>query len=293
MAPLIETITPENLAEAEVLASREARRFRGRSGWYGTNGLAGHLTGKLGEWAVFQWAQRLGIPTRGLFRAAAARRSADVTLAGVPIEVKSFRSEVWSRLGGCVSTYQLESILTKSALVFFCRVSATGDARTVEVVGWIDSGMVPASGLPVLDRSLRANIRVQHEDMKPVWPLVDVFSDIADGLAQAWQPPGPKDNAVAVCSKGHTTYYGHCWGCDVDTKHAPSWVIVGSEAHHRMHAGSAELVREAHGGWPPFKNATRRKRFVDVVWRHPPCWYCFGRPDELGDLNAAILEPEE
>jgi hypothetical protein len=288
-----ERLTATDLAEARALATREAERFRGRAGWYGANGFGGHLTGKLGEWAVFQWARRLGIPTRGLFRAAAATKSADVLVADVPIEVKSYRTESWNRLGGCVSTYQLESVLTKAALVIFCRVSYEEANPTVEIVGWIEASNVPVVGVAALDRSYRANIRVPEREMNPVWPLAEKFSDIADGLVSAWQPPGTRaDAAVSSCVNGHRSFYGHCWGCDVTSLDTPEWVIVGDQPHHRMHSGAAGAVKQAHGGWP-FRGMTRRLRFVDVVWRHPPCWYCFGQSTEAADLSGAISEPAE
>lgn len=287
------TLTDGDRAEAKLLAAREGRRFRDAPSPYGTNAASAHLTGKLGEVAVYRWAQRVGVRTFPLFRFQSFTRGADVTAASVPIEVKAYRAGAWERLGGCVSTYQLDSILSKASLIVFCRVPDASEPAVVQLVGWAAIRDLTRSSRPALDATFRANLRLPQQAMQSMRSLADRLADAdkaEEGLAK---PPGAAADPDGWCPEGHATFYGHCWGCLRLPLDAPERVTVSAAARAHMHAADPDALVASHGTWP-FLTGISRPRFCNVVFRHQPCPLCFKRPPTAAaDVDALSALTDE
>jgi hypothetical protein len=275
-----------NFAEAAVLARRESARFARSHGVYGTNTENLHLTGKLGEVAVYNWAKELGVLSKPTFRYSTLTRGSDVTAGGVPIEVKSYRAAVWNRLGGCVSAYQVERLLRKAAVIVFCKVPDDRLPAEVEIVGWVSTWSLASLAKPALDASLRANFLVTPDKMGDVAVLADGIRHAAAGDSPALtSTPGAASDPVGRCRSGHATFYGLCWGCCKPRPDQPTRVTVSEAKHARMHLLDRDGLVDAHNGRWPFISTTRRRDFVDVVPRCPPCWFCFGVPLASADTD--------
>lgn len=226
-----------------------------------------------------------------LFRFESWTSGADLVVGGVPIEVKTYSAASWPHVGGCISTYQFERVLDKAALVVFCRLPEDGPAETVEIVGAVSTASLAAACVPMLDRSLRANLRVPSSNLQRVWSLAERLSSADDGArADLCTPPGRVPHARGHCSAGHGTFYGHCWGCPAPPQSAPERVCISAKPGGRMHLADRTRLLEAHDGWP-FKTGVSWPRLVNVVFDHQPCPFCFqAAPGDAADVDALGLQ---
>jgi hypothetical protein len=129
------------LNEEEVLLARKlagiaSGQEKRRRGFYGTadgrgwNSPVQHLVGKLGELAT---KKHLSVPQLRVYpyfenvvRSGPSDISVEFHDASIHIEVKSWRTKDWPRLGRCIRPEQFRKILSHRNIVMWCCVGSEG-----------------------------------------------------------------------------------------------------------------------------------------------------------------------
>lgn len=119
-------LNPEQVAWCHKVALEEAAKYKGEPGPYGNgNKVRGHYVGKLGEVAAQKMFKTKGIRSIANFALPNHQNEADIFLPdyhddGVRIEVKTWRSQEWSKMGRAIRCRQWDKIYENTDMILWC-----------------------------------------------------------------------------------------------------------------------------------------------------------------------------
>lgn len=125
----------KDLARATELAETSYNQFADSRGYY-RNTHNSHIVGKIGEVAAESWLKSAHLPVRSLFDEPNQIQSADIAIADIRIEVKTWRNEYWANWGRCIAVGQVAALRAKSDCVLWLSATTTKDSALVFFHGW-------------------------------------------------------------------------------------------------------------------------------------------------------------
>lgn len=271
----------DGLRAAAIATLRSARYPN--SGPYGSNAIAMHETGALGEVAVVRWAESLDLAVENLAEVPEMDRHPDAVIAGVRVEVKTFSARTWTSRQATISAYQLDSIRRKAEVLVFCKALPPSAAGTtdVEVVGWLSLQSYIALAEPYFDPDFRPQYRVGVRRLHEPRMLASALASGDTTAITSAAVPAPS----TAC--GHRPSPGRCLICAIP-KGAPISVSVSAGSPGLFHlADPAEVSRAHPAASPPVLVGVAP--FFDVVGIQRPCPSCFPRPPIHGACPSCWL----
>jgi len=100
------------------------------------NTIDGHLIGRMGEDAVFEWAKRAGLKPFPNYQV--SDKGCDIFLQGprLRLEVKTWKDEMFEWGGRAISEKQIASVRNKADRIVWCSVKLPTSEVTIR--GWSD-----------------------------------------------------------------------------------------------------------------------------------------------------------
>lgn len=188
------------------LAEDRVAESKSRSPRYGHNTVEGQEVGLKGEAAVFLWADDHGFTINGFD----GYGMPDVCLGcpGPPwirIEVKTWQSHNWVRLGRQVAATQLRKIVGENQLVVWAVAERADNdgSECVALRGWTSTDDLLTHGRPRWTAGLHANLKLSDEWLTAMDALVAIDPTALRFPSMAQDTP--------PC--GHAHVLGKCWGC--------------------------------------------------------------------------------
>lgn len=125
----------EDLARARELADASYRQFANSRGYY-RNTPNSHVVGKIGEIAAENWLKSANLPVRSLFDDPNQLQSADLEIADIRLEVKTWTNDYWTDWGRCIAVGQLTALQQKSDCVLWLSATTAENTSVVFFHGW-------------------------------------------------------------------------------------------------------------------------------------------------------------
>lgn len=125
----------EDMALAHHLADETYATFAASRGYY-RNTPASHVMGKIGEIAMDRWLTAHGWRVDPLYTAPEQVRSADLEVAGIRVEVKTWDDRWWTVWGRCVAVGQVPALREKCDSVVWLSTTPAKDSAVVHLHGW-------------------------------------------------------------------------------------------------------------------------------------------------------------
>lgn len=165
-----------DIESAMKLARATYKRFESTEGYY-RNTSNSHIVGKIGELAAHRWLNSAHLPVQSLYEDPTQVRSADLEVAGIRIEVKTWNHDYWYNWGRCVAVGQLATLRQKSDCVLWASAKISDTTALVSFHGW--STLPEVETAPVrwtgpTGRKVK-NYQLESESLRDVSKLIEAL----------------------------------------------------------------------------------------------------------------------